>query len=81
MMIFDHGGDSLLAEQAATQLEELLGHAVPAALLYHGRNAGALAPIVQRQDRRPAHVMALQAGGEAFPYSAFPIFLAGPSVS
>ncbi|MFT8711042.1 amino acid adenylation domain-containing protein [Komagataeibacter rhaeticus] len=75
---FDHGGDSLLAEQAATQLEELLGHAVPAALLYHGRNAGALAPIVQRQDRRPAHVMALQAGGGGVPIFCLPDIFGRP---
>ncbi|GCE88509.1 amino acid adenylation domain-containing protein [Komagataeibacter diospyri] len=69
---FDHGGDSLLAEQAAIRLEELLGHVIPASLLYHGRNAQALAPIVQRQEKVPGHITVLQAGGDRTPIFCLP---------
>ncbi|KPH85867.1 hypothetical protein GLUCOINTEAF2_0203158 [Komagataeibacter intermedius AF2] len=75
---FDNGGDSLLAEQAATRLEELLGHVVPASLLYHGRNAGALAPLVQRQEKIPGHVTVLQAGGDRIPIFCLPDIFGRP---
>lgn len=75
---FDHGGDSLLAEQAATRLEELLGHVIPASLLYHGRNAQALAPIVQRQEKIPGHIMALQVSGDRTPIFCLPDIFGRP---
>lgn len=75
---FDHGGDSLLAEQAATRLEELLGHVIPASLLYHGRNAQALAPIVQQQEKIPGHITVLQADGDRTPIFCLPDIFGRP---
>ncbi|MCK8784777.1 amino acid adenylation domain-containing protein [Roseomonas sp. NAR14] len=69
---FDHGGDSLLAVNAALRLEELLGLVVPSALLHHGRTASALAPMLQSKDQARGHLTVMQPLGEGVPLFCLP---------
>jgi amino acid adenylation domain-containing protein len=69
---FDHGGDSLLAVSAATQLEQLLGRPVPVSLLYDRRTPARLATALDDDKRPTPHLTMLQPTGAGEPLFFLP---------